>query len=299
PTHSAYPAPGAAGTFDVAYLDVWQRDVSVYEDGDLREPALSGADTTTRVQTAWQVKVLRGDSSTTCDAPPTAWAITIAPSTARLSAQATPAAASTQPCVIDPIGGYVGLENHLYRVEVHKGGTLGGASPATFKWSRDGASLAATVLQPIRRIAADDFVITVASTGRDSWMRFERDDHIELLDDMVEFAMRDSDNGGPMATVLSVDHELGEIHVKPELNRDLSTFPIIALRHPRIRRWDYLAGSNEPLARPVSNGTAIAAIALERGITIAFGSSLTDLLHAGDYWVFAARTADGTIDTLV
>ena len=67
------------------------------------------------------------------------------------------------------------------------------------------------------------------------------------------------------------------------------------MRHPRIRRWD-IASTAEPFVRDVNNGVAIA---LEDGISVTFGNSATDTLHAGDYWVFAARTADGTIDTLV
>lgn len=42
----------------LAYLDVWQRHVTVLEDGRLREVALGGPDTTTRIQTVWQVKLL-------------------------------------------------------------------------------------------------------------------------------------------------------------------------------------------------------------------------------------------------
>jgi hypothetical protein len=48
----------------LVYLDVWQRHVTALEDVRLREVALGGPDTTTRIQTVWQVKLLpleRGD----------------------------------------------------------------------------------------------------------------------------------------------------------------------------------------------------------------------------------------------
>jgi hypothetical protein len=48
-----------AGTsLGIAYLDVWQRHVTALDDPRLRETALGGPDTTTRLQTIWQVKVL-------------------------------------------------------------------------------------------------------------------------------------------------------------------------------------------------------------------------------------------------
>jgi len=279
------PTPGA---INLVYLDVWQREVTVFEDYALRETALNGPDTDTRVQTAWQVKVMQAPADAgSCATPPEAWKALVAPSTARLTASATPTAPAPGPCVINPVGGYTGLENRLYRVEVHTAGTVDGATAATFKWSRDNASLAARVISTTK-ITATDWIITVASTGRDSWMRFEFGDHIELLDDDVEFAMRESGKGGILARITSVNEATGEIHV----DQDLTGFAIVAGRHPRIRRWD-TASAAEPLTRNTSSGVAIP---LEHGISVTFGPAATDTLHAGDYWVFAARTADGSID---
>src|SRR6185503_18596454 len=117
------------------------------------------------------------------------------------------------------------------------------------------------------------------------------DDHIELLDDSVELAMRETGIGGSMARVLSVNHATGEIHV----DQDLTAFTIVEARHPRIRRWDIDLRSTQTPVRDVSTGTFIT---LEEGISIKFGPADADTLHAGDYWVFAARTATGTIDPL-
>ncbi len=44
--------------FALVYLDVWQRHVTALDDPLLREVALGGPDTTTRLQTVWQVKLL-------------------------------------------------------------------------------------------------------------------------------------------------------------------------------------------------------------------------------------------------
>lgn len=287
----AYPALSPiAGTSNLVYLDVWQREVTVFEEYGLREIALNGPDTDTRMQTAWQVKAIDAGGAATCAAPLAAWDALILPSTARLTATATPAAPAPGPCVINPAGGYTGLENRLYRVEIHRAGTVDGAVKAQFKWSRDNASLAARVLSTTK-VTATDWIITVGSTGRDSWMRFEFGDHVELLDDNVEFAMRESGTGGIMAKVTSVNHATGEIHV----DQDLTAIPIVAGRHARIRRWD-IATAAETFTRNTNNGVAIP---LESGITVTFGLKAADTLHAGDFWVFAARTADGSIDSLV
>jgi hypothetical protein len=289
----AFPALSpTAGDINLLYLDVWQREVTVFEDDGLREPALNGPDTATRIQTAWQVKVLQGADATSCTTPPASWTDLTAPSTARMTALAAPAAPAPGPCVINPAGGYTGLENRLYRVEIHRAGTLtgaGGTTRAQFKWSRDNASLAARVLSITP--SGLQSVITVSSTGRDSWMRFEPGHHIELLDDHVEYAMRETGIGGLMARVVTVNHATGEITI----DQNLSAFAIVSARHPRIRRWD-IATPAEALVRDTDNGIALA---LEEGITITFGGSGADTLHAGDFWVFAARTADGSIDTLI
>ncbi|MCU1230756.1 MAG: hypothetical protein JWO97_3640, partial [Acidobacteria bacterium] len=59
-TQPFYPNPLALGSFPVgrglAYLDVWEYEVTAVQDPDLLEPALRGIDTTTRRKTIWQVK---------------------------------------------------------------------------------------------------------------------------------------------------------------------------------------------------------------------------------------------------
>jgi hypothetical protein len=288
-----YPGlPTASGVTCLVYLDVWQREVTVWEDRSLLEPALGGPDTATRIQTAWQVKALANVQADACTNPP---GTLIAPSTARMTAVAAPTPPAPGPCVIAPAGGYTGLENRLYRVEVQSAGTLAGLNPATIKWSRDNASLVASVL----KITADGSgsIITVESTGRDTWMRFEVGQQLELLDDWVEFAMRESGRAGDIARITNINHATGEIRI----DQDFSLFAVIAARHPRVRRWD-TAKPADPAFVPVNNGTPIA---LEHGIFITFGDLLAgplhdgDTLHAGDYWVFAARTADGSIEAVL
>lgn len=293
PFHYANAFPGIGNATNLVYLDVWQREVTSWEDDRLIEPALGGPDTATRVQTAWQVKSLFPVASDACTNPPQSWLDLTAPSTGRMSAMASGPTPPVGPCVIQPAGGYLGRENRLYRVEIQKEGTLAGAGAATFTWSRDNASLVAAVVG-IKKSGATKSVITVEFTGRDTWTRFETPQTIELLGDDVELALRDAKHGGWLAQIEDVNHATGEILV----GTDLSTFLAKAGPNPRIRRWDTSAVA--PVAvRTIVNGTAFQ---LEDGISVSWGDGTPgddgDKLHAGDYWVFAARTADGSIDTV-
>jgi len=73
PFHHANAFPGIGSGINLVYLDVWQREVTSWEDDRLIEAALGGPDTATRVQTAWQVKALSPVASDACDNPPQAW----------------------------------------------------------------------------------------------------------------------------------------------------------------------------------------------------------------------------------
>jgi nitrous oxidase accessory protein NosD len=291
--YSGFPGLLPGGGINTVYLDVWQREVTVFEDEALREPALNGPDTATRMQTAWQVKVMsQPATSSNCSVTPPGWAALTAASTARLTAKADGVLAPPPgPCEINPAGGYTGLENRLYRVEVHSSGTLGGTPRATFKWSRDNASIAARVTD-VKKVGTQ-WTITVSSTGPDGWSRFDDGDHLELIDDDIEFAMREKGVGGLMMKVVSADHANDVLTV----DANLSGFTLHPDRHPRIRRWDRPAGSStEPLLRdasPTGDHT------IEDGIKITFNGAAGDTLRAGDYWVFEARTATGAIGRLV
>jgi hypothetical protein len=117
------PIDVAQAGFTVVYLDVWQRHETWLDDPLLRETALGGPDTATRTRTVWQVRtVFAGTAAVTCADQPAAYAAAIAPSTGRLAARARREDTSPDPCLIPAGAGYRGLENQLYRVEIHTGG---------------------------------------------------------------------------------------------------------------------------------------------------------------------------------
>jgi hypothetical protein len=79
---------------------------------------------------------------------------------------------------VPPAAGYKGLENQLYRVEIHRGGPQG---TATFKWSRDNATVATRVTE-----IHGGTRLVVESLGRDDVLGFHPGDWIEILDDWHE-----------------------------------------------------------------------------------------------------------------
>ena len=106
----------------VVYLDVWERHLTNVEDPDLRESALNGEDTTTRMQTVWQVKAFQFGAvgNQGCEALPANWSPD-ASTKGSLRAWADLTNTSGGACFMPETGGYRGLENQLYRVEVQTG----------------------------------------------------------------------------------------------------------------------------------------------------------------------------------
>src|SRR6266508_1258727 len=116
------PLTPAAGRTDFLYLDAWERHLTAVDDPELLEPALGGADTTTRLKVAWRIGVVEGVGISSCS-----------DAASLLPQQPNGLMSAAAP------GGYKGAENRLYRVEIHGDGAPGSA---TFKWSRDNGFVA-------------------------------------------------------------------------------------------------------------------------------------------------------------
>jgi hypothetical protein len=377
PEPVALPTPPTGPTLILVYLDVWQRDVSYIEDPNLVDQAV-GIDTTGRRQTIWQVKFLDvsnvagGVTPATPDSAISSWESVILPSPSLLTNGVVPSA-SSGPCALSPATGYTGLENQLYRVEIHQAGIAasGTTTPvteplpagppptATFKWSRENASVATAVTliaSATNSLGATASQLTVQSLGRDQVLGFNPGDWIEVIDDYLEL------NGEP-----------GELHQIDSINASALTitldtvvsatnFPINSsgqpdpTRHTRILRWDQDGSVYESDGATVwvnldASGTTGdipvppvgTPLILENGITVAFdlGSSgawnatstytpgqvvlgpdqnyYTSIaannlgnvpptspafwtiaqFRTGDYWTFAARTADSLVEPLI
>jgi Family of unknown function (DUF6519) len=263
-----------AGRTDLVYLDVWQRHITAIEDPDILEVALNGPDTTTRVKTVWQVKVLKGVTADDCEDEIEGWPPAL--SEGCLSTEAVPTPAAEDPCLIIPGGGYRGLENRLYRAEIHEGGELG---EATFKWSRDNGS----VVFPVEEFGPGLDQVKVKRLGRDQVLRLRAGDWVEVLDDHTEYRQDHTEDGkitGTMAKIADVDEEDRIL----TLDRDIPASTYNVAQHARIRRWDQQQDVD-------NNGlmtTAAGPIFLEDGVQVRFSGNN---FKGGDYWVFAPSPA--------
>lgn len=109
------------------YLDVWRRHLTALDDPHIRETALGGPDTATRVKTVWQARLWKVPDAEGAGECPDVFAAFLRSDAGRrnaglLNASSAPEDASADPCVVPPSAGYRGLENLLYRVEIHAGG---------------------------------------------------------------------------------------------------------------------------------------------------------------------------------
>jgi len=317
--HQRHFAPTTApvnGTW-LVYLDVWQRPLSYIQAPHLVDQAV-GIDTTGRLQTVWQVKLFAATSAEapTCSTPDssiTGWSAQIQSSAARLTTKPVSTAPSG-PCCITSNTGYTGLENQFYRVQVHAGTAPG---PPSFKWSRDNGSVATAVTAiGTQSNAANETVavLTVESVGRDQILGFNVGDWIELTDDVQEL----NGEAGELHLVADVGTPPNTIVLSSPLQSP-GSFPLdsggntLAHRHTRIQRWDQkgkvydenqnlvvdlgAAGSNGTI--PINVGGP--AVVLENGVSVSFSLDLNMKgggFLVGDYWNFAARAADSSLETL-
>jgi len=117
------PLDVAKKGFTIVYLDVWERHLTYLDEPLLRETALGGPDTATRSRTVWQVRtVFAGTKAITCSDEPQPYLDAIADGTGVLSARAKREEETPDPCIVPESAGYRGLENQLYRVEIHEDG---------------------------------------------------------------------------------------------------------------------------------------------------------------------------------
>ena len=212
--------------------------------------------------------------------------------------------------LIPPKARYVGLENHLYRVEVHKPGYAKGNSSdsrlgvstsgqrgretnsqsedslssrvfkerATFKWSRDNAS----VSFPIRKLTHD--TVTIDNIWREDRFSLKEGDWVEAVDD--DYALQNS--ASDLFRIERID--LGNNEVK--LNGDLNLSEYWEAKHPLLRRWDQKGDRN---GIPIIEGTLNKFwFDLEANIQIQFQPGGT--YRTGDYWLIPARAVTGDVE---
>ena len=255
--------PRSGGPY-LVYLDVWQREVTMIEDPDVADAALEGADTTTRLQTVWQVKLREASSASAKRPLGKNW--NFKPAASRLT---------TAP------GSYTGLENQLYRVEVHDAGKAGAA---TFKWSNDNASTVARVTRLI-----DLSHLVVQTVGSHALSDFSDGDLIEITDDARELARL----SGELRRIKAIDAASTTFTLDAPLSpgvfpADQNGVPQMT-HYMRVGRWNGI-GAIQGRGSPID---------LENGITVRFDVDPADgCFRTGDYWLIPARAANRSIEPL-
>jgi hypothetical protein len=174
------------------------------------------------------------------------------------------------PCVTDPDVAYRGTENHLYRVEIHRGSDSGAP---TFKWSRDNGSVVT------RWVSGGGKRLRVTSTRG-----FVDAQWVELSDEGDDLQGRP----GTLCRLAGVDGD--ELVLATDAPRQANTTS-------KVRRWDQQARGDVSLddgavpLRP-SSGVEDDWIDLEDGLQVRFDPDAEYL--SGDYWVTAVRTTGDT-----
>jgi hypothetical protein len=263
---AALPQPaGREPEHHVLWLDVWERGLTAAEDPDVVEPGLGGADTVTRSRVVAQVRTLRLDSSAAPDMRRihTAWQPPVPPLEARgrLTARRRKPATS-------------GLDNALYRIEVHDGGEGGGGGGVTFKWSRDNAS----VVFPVAGV--EDAAVEIGPSPRDL-EGLEPGAWVELVDDAAAL-------GGeppPLHRVTGVDPSSHRVVLAPPPR------PAAAGERRVLRLWDQ-RGAAVTAAGVLPAGRDWQE--LENGVEVRF--SHDEAYRAGDYWLVPARAVGGDVE---
>lgn len=300
-----YPSPPEleTGTKYLVYLHAWFRHITSVEDGYIREVALGGPDTTTRIKNIWQVKAKEvTDDQLAGIKPKTNYEDFLGlidvkrhHERGKLKAQAKKPIDDDDLCIVSPENRYRGAENQLYRVEIHHSGSA--ADPdnpdevcATFKWSRENGS----VVFPIREVINDSVILE--HLGRDNRLGLSEGDWVEVVDDDYELA--DATNNFPVEDLLKV----------VEINRDTMQVKLSGepqrggneLKHPLLRRWDH-TGEGEGTSGGALKVVEDKWIKLEDGIQIMFTNDITGEQDAIPYnnrywWWIAARTATGDVE---
>ncbi len=253
----------------IAYLEAWQRERSYLDDPDIQEVALGEADTTTRLQNIWQVKLLSVNQpgSLNCKTDIGDWNNLIKAPTGQLNVQTVEDSVDTKPCLLPAKGGYSSLENQLYRIQIIRGGTQ---ANATYAWSRDNASVETAILE------VSGSTLTVADMGKDEILGFSGGQWVEIVE------AEPSPATPVLFEIMEIKPGLKQIVLGASANQFQGKSGL------KLRRWD-ISGTG------VENGIPLptAWTPIENGIQVMFSAGL---YRPGDYWQIPARTATADIE---
>ncbi len=282
------------------YLDVWERHVTFMEDDSIREKALGGPDTATRAQVVWRVRArgLTDDEKNAsnvsrCVAIKAGWENWKHARTAnrgKLRARVMEEGESEDPCIASAESAYRGVENQLYRIEIHNGGEPwdgkdedAALKSASFKWSRDNGSVVAAWLEQ------DGNILTFTGV-HDQVRGFASGQWVELSDDVREIE-------GALGTLVQLTKVEGDsMTIDPGANTiNRANFADTAT----ARRWDQQETDETKLYNGVIPIVEGEWFTLEDGVQVYFepaAQGTTNHYRTGDYWLIPARVETKNIE---
>ena len=265
-----------------AYLDVWTRNISALEDDYIREKGLLGPDTTTRTKTVWQVKFEEMDANDVegCPLPGPGWKPVNSFEGCLLGARARRFDMENDPCTPMIGTGYHRQDNHLYRIEIHNGGSAG---KATYKWSRDNACHVS------RLVRVENRIVTISDLGRGAEFEFKPKQWIEISDEGRSLR----GEPGVMVEIENVDGCDLKIKEWPG-NNGKDYCPFYFGEKPTVRIWDRDENRNTDSYSGIHIITEKEWTSIENGIEVRFESG--GIYRSGDYWLIPARVATGDIE---
>lgn len=282
PALSALPADRSRA--HVVYLDVWEELVTALDDPFLSEPALDGFDTTVRLRSLAQIKVLQAqDPAAPLTLPAATGGGTLTTNVPAGSLPDRYPADALDPCrdrclfsESAALGqGYTGAHNLHLRVEV-----LSSAGPhPVFGWSRDNGSTRLPLLADAPASAT-----TLLVSGEDA-QQLRAGDVIVISDRRID-RQPEGARRAVLRVIRSADPASGTLLLRDaDFELATSPAPLIAggplgesfavADRAYVRRWD---GADWLLDDVRYN--------LPDGIALRFGGSAQ---RTGDYWSFTAR----------
>jgi hypothetical protein len=267
----------------LVYLRVWERSINCLQDAALLEPALGpgSPDTTIRTQVAW--------SLATTDSPgaaPDKLSAAVADQFDAMNSPPPPLLQARLLTTDDGAGGYSGLENQLYRVEVHDGNEADPTATATFKWSRDNGSAEYGIDHCDVDTNNDRTTVYLTGTALPGRPKLEIGDAVEVIDAAWEpFGPAD----GPLCEVIAVDHIAQTVTLAGAPGPTMTT-PVL------LRRWD--SGPQVLDISPIGPGADDAGwTPVESRIQVRFitPTSPDARYRRGDFWLIPARATTGQI----
>ncbi len=314
----------ASTRLGVAYLDVWRRHITALDDDFIREVALGGPDTATRLRTVWQVKVLPLAGKTITETPSLIDLLQKRASTENDLLNAEQAGDMAKVALLRPA--LAQLDGSIRQALASTGIDCG--LPAT-AWTN---LTAAPADQLTARIQPGQTTATPCELlPRTGYQRLENQLYrVEIHDpgDIGTATFKWSrENGSVLTKWLSQDNlnlkvasagrgaplnfSPGDWIELSDANRDLLGLPgtfvqvaqaegdVITIQppaspikladfpaNPRIRRWDQ--GGSTGAVKVTVPGANDGFVALESGIEVKFSGTA---FKTGDYWLIPARTS--------